>query len=60
MFRVTWVMYGDEIWVGDFSTYDLAVEACEYTKRLEYYENGIEFITFSIWYEGHLFDEITL
>ena len=60
MFRVTWVMFGDEIWVGDFPNYELAVEACKYTKNLEYYENGMEVITFSIWLDGHLFDELTL
>ena len=60
MFRVTWWCFGDEVWEGDFPTLDHARWACTQAKKLAYYEIGLEVVTFSIWYEGHLIEEITL
>ena len=59
MWRATFNLFGDEVWVGDFPTYEMAVEYCRQSANFEYYENGVSGLIYTIWYDGHLYQEIS-
>ena len=58
MFSVTFDLFGDEVWMGHFSTYDMALFFIEKRAKFEYYENGLNDICFTVWYDGQLYQEV--
>ena len=58
MFRVTYTLFNDEVWLGDFPTYDMALDYIEKEGKLLYYENGVNNLVFTVWYDHHLYQEV--
>ena len=58
MFSVYYLLYNDRIWVGDFPTYKDALDNIENTGKLLYYENGVNDVSFDIYYNQQLYQEL--
>lgn len=60
MYRVYYNLFNDVVWVGDFPTYDMALEHARGTAEYQKYENGVKQLEFTILKDRHLYKSITI
>ena len=60
MYKVYYNLFNDVVWVGDFPTYDMALEHARGTAEYQKYENGVTSLDFTILKDIHLYKSITI